>query len=567
MKRSAHLVLVVAVTLLFFYLALSSMRGDSPTMDEQNHLARGLAFLRTGDPRLSLEHPPLVNSLSALPLLTMPEIRLPLDDASWEQGEWYRFADLLLWEYNHDVTRMVFLARLPIVLLTIGLAVVGYRFAQALWGAPAGLFAYTFLLLDPNILAHGRYTTTDLGGTAFLLLATYLLWRAWRHPTWSWPRVLLAGAGMGLAFGSKLSIVLFAPIYVLLTLLPLYGDTWNGLAATRRRVQVILAGLISLPVVWLSYGLEWGALDFQSVALAATGRPIGAIGHVLSRLQGSRAPMPTFWAGVDQVLLVSGSGRPSFLLGETSTEGFVAYFPVALLAKTPLAVLLLFALSLYILVRPAGQDRDRRRALVLLVPAVLYFAASMQSTLNVGYRHLLPVLPFVYLIIAGGSARLWTAPGPGWRRWIPVAGTASLIVATLAIHPHYLSYFNLLSGGPANGYRVLADSNVDWGQDLLRLQDWMAENNVDEVYLSWFGTANPTYYGVRYRALPGLPRHFDLWWDVPFDPSSPPPGVYAISASNFWELPLQEEKYVFPWFRARPPDHRVAYSILIYEVE
>jgi hypothetical protein len=70
-------VLVVPVTLLFFFLALSSMRGDSPTMDEQNHLARGLAFLRTGDPRLSLEHPPLVNSLSAVPLLALPEIRLP----------------------------------------------------------------------------------------------------------------------------------------------------------------------------------------------------------------------------------------------------------------------------------------------------------------------------------------------------------------------------------------------------------------------------------------------------------------------------------------------------------
>jgi 4-amino-4-deoxy-L-arabinose transferase-like glycosyltransferase len=563
MKRSAHLVLVVAVTLLFFYLALSSMRGDSPTMDEQNHLARGLAFLRTGDPRLSLEHPPLVNSLSALPLLTMPEIRLPLDDASWEQGEWYRFADLLLWEYNHDVTRMVFLARLPIVLLTIGLAVVGYRFAQALWGAPAGLFAYTFLLLDPNILAHGRYTTTDLGGTAFLLLATYLLWRAWRHPTWSWPRVLLAGAGLGLAFGSKLATLLFVPIFLFVSVLSLYATD----SSLRRVGQLVAAGLISLVVLWIVFGLQWGPLSIQSNDATAAGSGSPTMAQLLSGLEGSAAPMPTFWAGLEQIMLVSGSGRPSFLLGETSTEGFVAYFPVALLAKTPLAALLLFALSLYILVRPAGKDRDRRRALFLLVPAVLYFAASMQSTLNVGYRHLLPVLPFVYLIIAGGSARLWAVPGPRWRRWIPVAGTAALMAATLAIHPHYLSYFNLLAGGPANGYRVLADSNVDWGQDLLRLQDWMAENDVDEVYLSWFGTANPTYYGVRYRALPGLPRHFDLWWDVPFDPSSPPPGVYAISASNLWELPLQEEKYVFPWFRARPPDHRVAYSILIYEVE
>ena len=94
----------------------------------------------------------------------------------------------------------------------------------------------------------------------------------------------------------------------------------------------------------------------------------------------------------------------------------------------------------------------------------------------------------------------------------------------------------------------------------------MAEQ-VETINLSWFGSADPAYYGIDYAPLPGLPRHFDLWWDVPFDPAQPPPGVYAISASNLWELPLQEEKYVFPWFRAREPDDRVGYSILIYEVE
>ena len=97
--------LAVVAVLLYFALAVGSLVGDSPTMDEQNHIARGLAFLRTGDPRLSLEHPPLINSLSALPLLTMPDLRLPTDHPSWERREgWYEFADLFMWQYNHDVT-------------------------------------------------------------------------------------------------------------------------------------------------------------------------------------------------------------------------------------------------------------------------------------------------------------------------------------------------------------------------------------------------------------------------------------------------------------------------------
>jgi hypothetical protein len=129
-----------------------------------------------------------------------------------------------------------------------------------------------------------------------------------------------------------------------------------------------------------------------------------------------------------------------------------------------------------------------------------------------------------------------------------------------------LSYFNLAAGGPANGGRILIDSNIDWGQDLFRLQDWMAENEVEQLKLSWFGTADPAYYGLAYDPLPGLPRHFDLWWDVPFNPADPEPGIYAISLSNLWELPL-EEKVVFPWFRRREPDDRVGYSILIYRVE
>ncbi len=560
MKRSAPLLLAVPLTLLFFFLALASLRDDSPTMDEQNHVARGLAFLRTGDPRLSLEHPPLVNSLSALPLLTLPEIRLPLDDASWAQREgWYRFAELLFWEMGHDVTRMIFLARLPIVMLTLGLALVGFCFATELWGRPAGLFAYGLLLFDPNIVAHGRYSTTDLGGAAFLLLATWLLWRAWQCEGWCWRRVALAGVGLALAFGSKLSTLLFVPVFALLALLSLYENRHIA----QRLGKLLVAGLLSLPLLWLLFGLQSGPLDFVS---SQTGRE-GALPRLLASLDGMPAPMPTFWAGVEQILLLSGGARPSFLLGQTSTEGFAAYFPVAFLVKTPLATLLLLGVALAVLLGGGAAAQNRRRALFLLLPALLFFAASMLSSLNIGYRHLLPILPFLYLLIAGGLARLWAARQRAVLRAVAALGVAGLLVATLAIHPHYLSYFNLLAGGPANGYRVLADSNVDWGQDLLRLRAWMAEQGVTEISLSWFGSADPAYYGLAYTPLPGLPRHFDLWWDVPFDPARPPPGIYAISVSNLWELPLQEEKYVFPWFRAREPDGRVGYSILIYDVE
>jgi hypothetical protein len=563
--------LVVPAILLFYFLALNSLVGDSPTMDEQNHIARGLAYLRTGDPRLSVEHPPLVNTLSALPLLTMPEISLPTADPSWEREPpdvfWYVFAEKLLWEANRDldIQRILFLARLPLLYLTLGLALVGWHFAREMWGHPAALLVFLLLLFDPNVLANGRYVTTDLGGTLFAFLATYLLWRLWQAKGWNWRRWLWAAICIGLAFSSKLSTLVFAPIWAILALLPLYDSSersWHS--SGRRLLQLLLAGLAAFWLVWLVFAFQWGHFLFLDARLAG-----------LARAQG---PMPTFWSGVERILLLSGGGRSGFLLGQFSDHGFPFYFPIALLVKTPLLTLVLLLVAAITLL---ALPKARARAVFLLLPPLAYFAASLLSALNLGYRHLLPMLPFIYLLIGGLASRPVRAWA--WRYFVghgedgsevslaPVIPVALLVLNLLLIdawmHPHYLSYFNLAAGGPSNGHRILIDSNIDWGQDLLRLQRWMAEEEIDRLKLAWFGTADPAYYGLNYDPLPGFPRpeFISQWTEPPFNTAAPEPGVYAISASSLWELPLAD-KNVYPWFRQREPDYRVGYSIMIYEI-
>lgn len=560
-QGNAHrrLWLAVAALLLFFLLAVQSLAGDSPTMDEQNHIARGLAFLRTGDPRLSLEHPPLVNSLSALPLLTMPHLRLPTDHPSWERREgWYEFADLFMWQYNHEATQIVFLARLPIVFLTLALALAGYRIAGQLWGETATLPALVLLLFEPNLLAHGRYATTDMGATLFTFLTTFLLWRLWQRPgRWNWPAWGAAAVVMGFSFGSKLSAIGFAPVWLALAVLPLYptAPTGNARAAWVRVAQLAGAAAVALLVVWLIFGLQWGRFGFVSAALEPFNRFAG--------------PMPTFWGGLEQAALLGSGGRtPAFLFGRFAETGFAGYFPVAFLVKTPLIVIVLIATAAFLLLRQAAT---RRRALFLIIASIVYYLFLMQSALNIGYRHALPALPY-FLVLATGLTAPELQRSVRWRRVPRILagwGAVVLVVVALWIHPHYLSYFNPAAGGPANGYRVLTDSNVDWGQDLRRLQTWMAANNVPTVKLGWFGTADPAYYGLVHEPLPGLGRDafFRLWWAPPFEPAAPEPGVYAISASSLWEPPLRvDEKTVYTWFRARTPDARVGYSILIYDV-
>ncbi len=551
--------LAVAALLLYFFLAISSLAGDSPTMDEQNHIARGLAFLRTGDPRLSLEHPPLINVLSALPLLTMPELRLPVDHPSWERREgWYEFADLFLWQYNHDVERILFLARLPIVFLSIALALAGFQFARRLWGKAAALPALVLLLFEPNLMAHGRYATTDLGGTFFAFMGTFMLWRLWQSPCrWHWLRWMAAALCMGLAFGSKLSTLGFVFVWIVLALLPLYPDPPGRYlrASAVRLAQLFTAGMLSLLVVWIIFGMQWGPLDFMS--------------DLLRPLNGLSAPMPTFWAGLEQITLLSHGGRAlAFLFGRFSEGGWWYYFPAAFAVKTSVILIALIGLASFTLLR---QPRTRQRASFLLIAAIGFYAFAMQSALNIGYRHVLPALPYLLLLASGLAVVRWRSV-----RWSPVApprllavGLTLVVLVALWIHPHYLSYFNLAAGGPAHGYRLLTDSNVDWGQDLLRLRAWMDDQGVVSVKLGWFGSADPDYYGIANEPLPGLgrERYFRLWWDPPFDPVSPEPGIYAISASSLWEPPLRpEEKIIYAWFREREPDARVGYSILIYDV-
>lgn len=560
-QKQWRLGLVVLAVWLFFFLALGSLVHDSPTMDEQNHLARGAAFVKTGDPRLSLEHPPLINSLSGLAMLLLPDLTYPFDHPSWTDQQppdiyWYNFADQFVWRVNQDVTRMIFLGRLPMVFLTLGLALVGFHFARLFWGRPSATLAFVMLLFEPNVLGNGRLITTDLGGTLFMTLALLLVWRMWIAPGWSWRRWLAAGVGLGLAFGSKLSMLAFVPILGVLAVLPIFNaEAQRRRGVFRRVAQLGTAGLLSILVVWAIFGFEWGAFRFPSEALAG-----------LNRFSG---PMPTFWAGIDQIVNVSRGGRAAFLLGQTSLEGFWLFFPVAFLVKTPLVLLLgLVGVVWWGWKRPAS----RPKLLYLLIPALLYFGVSVISGINIGYRHLLPIVPLIIVAVSGLPTAVdgrdwWHGGDTGHSRIISLVLTGGILLSTLVIHPHYLSYFNLAAGGPANGASILADSSNDWGQDLLRLQEWMAENDIETIKLGWFGIADPAYYGMAYEPLPGFPRaeFLSLWDNPPFDPQAPGPGVYAISASSLWES-HRVEKHVYTWFRQREPTVRLG-SIYLYVIE
>jgi len=548
MRRELYPRFATAILLLLtFTLALTSAVHKSPTMDEQNHIGRGIAYLGTGDPRLSIEHPPLVNSLSALPVHHLLHPKLPLDE-SWEGGEWYSFADKFLWKVNADADRIVFLARLPIIGLTLALVALVFRWGNELFGGWGAALAAIFCALDPNILAHGRLATTDLGSTFFVFLAAYALWRAVRQPVWS--RIVMAGLALGLALSAKMSALAFGPILAFVILL----DTLLNRPSRRTLKNVLMLwiamGGLGLFVLWAIYGFQIG--------------PLGDAGPII--------PAAPYVKGVSAILGALGGGRASYLLGEYSSQGWWYYFPVAFAVKTPVATLLGLVLATGLMLR-----RPCRDDLFIVIPPLAYFAISMTTSVNIGFRHLLPILPFLALHIGRIAAAVQigarSSSVPNSRsvffsRIKPVLGgllAVAIVASALFIYPDFLAFFNVFGGGPENGWRVLVDSNIDWGQDLKNLKKWMADSGTDYVRLSWFGSAYPEAYGINHELLPSFPHNYGGWESMSFDPQNPLPGTYVISVSNLVGL-LFPDHELYGWFRAREPDAKIGYSLFVYRV-
>lgn len=527
---------ISAGVILLFLLAqlILCARAKSATFDEQFHITRGLTYLRTGDLRLMREHPPLIEILLALPLALDETVILPLSDPSWQLGDKHTFSDLVLWRINPDGPSIILRGRMAVIALTIILGLTIWVWSRKMFGPLPALLSVTVFAFDPNVLAHGCLATNDLGLTLFATLTVFTFWLLLQQP--SWARAVVCGIALGLALASKLSAIFLFPALAAIA----FADHLLVYRKDRLRVRPLsshfcLVALIAGLTLWAVYGFEVGSWRGFLVPASA----------YLNGLQGLANRFET--------------GTQSFLLGSYSSTGWWYYFPIALSVKTPLPTLSLVGAAVVY----AFRQSKLRRSIPLLIPVLVYICLCCVSGLNIGYRHLLPILPFTFIFIGQLAQTSWRL-GPRYALAIGVL-LGWLIVGTLTISPHYLAYFNELAGGPDGGYRVLADSNIDWGQDLPGLYEYMRDHNIDTVKLAYCGTSDPAAYGINYELLPGIPKQ---WWKSSSDPEvlvDPGPGVYAISATILQGVRFQNHD-VYAWFRARQPDAVIGHSIFIYRV-
>lgn len=534
----AYLVIVIAALLLFFWLAVNTAVSKSITNDEPTHLLRGYALGTTGDLQYQGAHTPLSHWLIGS-LLTIEPTLPDLQTLPEWGGDRVQLAREMLLENdaNTNLNRVLLLGRTPIIFLGMLMGAMVVQWARALSGKQAAWMAAILFGLAPNWLGIASLATTDGPLTVTFFAAVWGLWWWGKRPfPLYW---LLAGITLGLALSTKVTALLLLPVAFVL----IYSQWSRKEPIWQPFLRWVSLLPVAFLILWACYGFEWGALPGVSVSL----------------------PAPTFAANFLTVQTHVEDSHLTFLLGERGRAGWWYYFIVAFLVKTPAVVLTLLGVGAILII----WRRDLRRTIYLWFPAGSLFVAASLTGLNIGYRHILPVLPFVWLV---GMVGIHYKGTKGQRdkkerenslrslKWIILLALGWYVIGTLRQQPHHLAYFNEFVGGSANGILFLSDSNIDWGQDLYLLAEYAAQSN-EPVWVSYNGFPDvPDFNNFRH-----LPMDEETGLIAEFSSANPAPGRYAISVTHLHGTSLREPD-IFDWFRRQTPIDQLGYSIFIYDV-
>lgn len=508
-SKTTSYIIVFALLLLMALLAGGAARRESATFDEGAHIGAGVSYLQKLDMRMNPEHPPLAKVLAAVPLV-IRGTHADYSHLSWTisskifrqfLAEWV-FGNWMLMKWN-DPYSTVFLARLPMLFLTLLLGLVLYYLGSQLGGQWGGLLCLTAFVTTPAFLTFGPLVLTDTAITLFWVLTIWQMPRLWQSP--SRGRVFLFGLTLAGALLSKFSSGLLFFVFLAVALsfrlrpVPEQPTGKEELRRWRRRAWrnmvkgTLWAGLV-VYVVYLvlswNQPTDWFSLIPHFPASPFLRRFLMPIGQYLFGLLG---------------FAMSASSRPTFILGHAYPHGVWFYFPTLFLLKSQLAflLLLLFALVLWFVggrlkvesAIPAGKELHWR---TLWVSLVVFVGICMLNRLDLSIRHFLIALALTILLLAPIPRMLQSM-----RRWNPqfaLSGTrlaSALAVATVVIairaYPNYMPFLNTLSMGQP-GYHLVNDSNLDWNHALPEVAKFARERGIKEILVDEYGVEEPSVY-------------------------------------------------------------------------
>ena len=382
------------------------------------------------------------------------------------------------------------------VSLGLTLALLLWRTARRMFSIGAANLVLALFVFSPSAIAHFSLVTTDGAATllVFAVAANLVLWK--QQPTYV--RTLYFGGLLGLLLLSKFS----TPVIFVLAMLWMLITTPHGIRVNPLRWnwgKAVTAVMMATLVVWAGYFFHISHLTIHNHQLIATfpNRPAVVFNNVRTSLN-LNLPVPAgeYLEGFRNVVRRNRQGQPSFFLGHISQQGgFKAYYPVAILLKWPFSVLVLLFVSLFLLA--SGRVRAPQGLWLMMSFPTIYFLMAVFAKFDIGERHILPVYPFV-LLLAGAT---WEIARQRRLVLIALVLVAGIMVADVARYaPDYLSYFNIYVR-PEQSFRLLTDSNLDWGQGLLALREYIRTHPQERISLAYFGSVDPTFYGLRVHRL------------------------------------------------------------------
>ena len=507
---------------LFFLLtAVASIRIVSTytvfsfTSDEPVHVAAGMEWLDKGTYTYDPENPPLARVMTAIgPFLTGSRSRNMA--GMWPEG-W------AILNAPGDYKRRLALARLGILPFFWLTCLVMYLWTKRYLGETIALFATFFLTLLPPILAHAGLATTDIALTAAFGWAFYTMLVWLERPsiaTAIWFGVAVAAAALtkfsALAFLTTTAVSTFV-MYICIERPPLR----RLLQLLKSRLMTLaISALVVLVLIWAGY-----------------------------RFSFSHVPAPDLFAGIRQLREHNAQGHRSYLLGQISDSGFWLFYPVAIVVKTPLALLILAAVGAVMCLVRRSSDCA---CWISFAVAAGVLAVGFYSRINIGIRHVLPIYFPICMLAALGAHGMLSARRSLYR-WAAAGLMSWMVLSSALAHPDYLSYFNELAG--SHPEKILVDSDLDWGQDMYRLAARLREVGATQVAVDPIFVRNPQIV----HDFPPM---------VPLNPDAPVPGWNAVSISVLKERVGMFAEYprAKPWAEQLPPTMRVGRTWLLWYV-
>jgi 4-amino-4-deoxy-L-arabinose transferase-like glycosyltransferase len=573
---------------IMFALMFFSNKGDSLIIDEIAHIPAGYSYITTGDYRLNPEHPPLIKDLAAIPLyltgMKFPyeywKANNPVVNNQWEDG--WRF----VYRMGNDPELMKVYSHIPVMLLSLLFGFFVFKWAKELYGEKAGILALVLFVFNTNIIAHSRFVTTDMGISFAFFVAMYALYHYLKKP--SLKSLFWATFSFAVVLVTKFSAAVMVPTYGIVFLMLLirkssekpetYLQKINDPVWWKRIIPGILSfafiGFVGLLFMWLFYlphTINMPA-QVQKDLIVESLPNAGILTDTLVKMSDNQVtkPIGQYFLGFAMVASHVEGGHDAFLLGQVSNKGWWYYYPVTIAIKTQIA---LFALLLMAAIfwRKIEKKDWFTEVFFFTLPAVLLFM-GMTGSINLGIRYMLPIYAFLFVFVSKLATKFdWNQIRNIWNKGLKIkkdswarANTILVtifvswyVLAAIFIYPFYLAYFNEFVGGYKNGYKYLTDSNVDWGQDVKRLANYVDDKGIERIYVDVFPGSMPASYFLGNKMIE---------WHVQ---NGQPKGWFAVSATFYQNSKLKKGAnggMDYAWLDSKKPVEVLGGSILIYDL-